>query len=183
MGRRSVKFRAFVVKCINWFYIDFFFLNQVLWMTISRSTKCCPVWQLAWWLPGPLCLVPWTTWACISRAKKPWPTAGAKQGHLTPSLPQPVQFLGSKMHGHACTQYSFQSFNIYFQCCVFWWKSSLMSVLKKREEEKKAEGFQILHLYLSFSSDTMVVKGFRMCIDIEVYLVLLIIAHVTLFEI
>ena len=61
-----------------------------------------------------------------------------------------------------------------------------MPVLKKKkeeEEEKKAEGFQILHLSLLFSSDTMVVKGFRMCIEIEIYLVLLIIAHVTLFEI
>ena len=59
----------------------------------------------------------------------------------------------------------------------------ILSHVSAKKKGKKAEGFQILHLYLSFSSDTMVVKGFRMCIDIEVYLVLLIITHVTLFEI
>ena len=33
---------------------------------------------------------------------------------VTPSLPQPVQFLGWKMHGHACKPYIFRSYNIYF---------------------------------------------------------------------
>jgi len=36
--------------------------------------------------------------------------------HLTPSLPQQVKFLGWKIHGHACKQYVFRSYNIYFQC-------------------------------------------------------------------
>ena len=30
---------------------------------------------------------------------------------LTPSLPQPVQFPGQKMHGRACKQYTFWSYN------------------------------------------------------------------------
>ena len=53
---------------------------------------------------------------------------------LTSSLPQPVIFLGRKLHGHACKQYIFWSYNIYFQCCAFWWKSFHMPVQKKKTE-------------------------------------------------
>ena len=35
---------------------------------------------------------------------------------LTPSLPQPVKFPGSVMHGRACKEYIFRSYNIFFQC-------------------------------------------------------------------
>ena len=38
---------------------------------------------------------------------------------LTPSLPQPVQFLGWMMHGRACKRSIFRSCNIYFQCYAF----------------------------------------------------------------
>ena len=38
---------------------------------------------------------------------------------LTPSLPQPVNFPGRKMHRRACKPYIFRSYNIYFQCCPF----------------------------------------------------------------
>ena len=60
------------------------------------------------------------------------------------------------MHGRACNQYIFRSYNIYFQCYVLWWKSFHMTVRKK---DKNAEGFQISHFYWLFSSDTMAVKG------------------------
>ena len=38
---------------------------------------------------------------------------------LTPSLPQPVKFPSWMMHGHACKQYIFRSYNVYFRCCAF----------------------------------------------------------------
>ena len=53
---------------------------------------------------------------------------------LTPSLPHPVKFLGWKMHGWACKQCIFQSYNNYFQCYAFWWKPFPMQVWKGRQK-------------------------------------------------
>ena len=58
----------------------------------------------------------------------------------TPSLPQPVQFPGWKMHGRAYEQYIFCSYNIYFQCYMFWWKSFHMIMWKIKPET--VQGFK-----------------------------------------
>ena len=71
---------------------------------------------------------------------------------LTPSLSQPVQFPGWKIHGRAYKQCIFRSY-IYSQCCPFWWKSFHMP------ERKRKQGFQISHFYGSFSSDNLAGKG------------------------
>ena len=63
---------------------------------------------------------------------------------LTPSLPQPVKFPGWKMHGHACKQYIFHSYNIYFQCCVFQWKSFHMTEWKLRQKDFRVSNFALL---------------------------------------
>ena len=39
------------------------------------------------------------------------------------------------MHGHACKQYIFWSYNIYFQCLVFSWLSFHMLVQKKKKKK------------------------------------------------
>ena len=63
---------------------------------------------------------------------------------LTPSLPQPVKFLGWKMHRHACKQYILRSYNIYFQCCVFGWKSFHIPVWKRREKQLRFSNIVLL---------------------------------------
>ena len=60
---------------------------------------------------------------------------------LTLSLPQPVKFPGCMMHGRACKQYTFRSYNIYFQCCTFWWRSFHMPVSRRRQ--KRLTGFKL----------------------------------------
>ena len=52
---------------------------------------------------------------------------------LTPSLIQPVKFLGWRMHRHACKQYIFQSHNICFQWYALWWWALHMPMQKRRE--------------------------------------------------
>ena len=60
---------------------------------------------------------------------------------LTPSLPQPVQCPGWKMHGHACKQCIFRSYNsVLWMPCV-WMKillhaSANMPVRKRRQKDK-----------------------------------------------
>ena len=56
---------------------------------------------------------------------------------LTPSLPQPVKFPGWMMQGRACKQYSFRSYDIYFQCYAFWWKSFYLLMPKKQKTKKQ----------------------------------------------
>ena len=77
---------------------------------------------------------------------------------LTPSLPQPVKFPGWKMHGCACKQ------------CIFWsYNTSTFNAMRFDENlftcqcgrKKKAYGFQISHFSWSFSSDIRAVKGLK----------------------
>ena len=78
--------------------------------------------------------------------------------NLTPSLSQLVKYPGWKMHGRACKQSIFRSYN-----------TSIFSAMRldedpftcqrKKKEDKNADGFQISHFYGSFSNDIMAVKG------------------------
>ena len=56
---------------------------------------------------------------------------------LTPSLPQPVQFPGRKMHRRACKQYIFWFYKIYFQGYTLWWKSFHVPVQKKKKKRRQ----------------------------------------------
>ena len=62
---------------------------------------------------------------------------------LTPSLPQPVQFLGWKLYRHACKQYIFQSCNVYFQCYAFWCAFHT-PVWKRRQKGWRVSDFALL---------------------------------------
>ena len=76
---------------------------------------------------------------------------------LTPTLPKTVKFPGSKIHGHTCKQYIFRSFNTFTFNAMHFDENPFMYQCEK--DDKQAEGSQILHLYSSFSSDVMTVKG------------------------
>ena len=52
---------------------------------------------------------------------------------LTPSVPQPVKFLGWKMHAHACKQYIVRSYDA-STFNEFWRKSFHMPVCKRRQK-------------------------------------------------
>ena len=67
---------------------------------------------------------------------------------LTPLLPQPVKYPGWKMHGRACKQYIFRSYNIYFQCYVFQWKSFHRPVRKIRQKQLRV--LNLAHLLVVF---------------------------------
>ena len=56
---------------------------------------------------------------------------------LTASLPQPVKFMGWKVHVHACKHYIFWSCNIYLQCYAFWRNSLQIPMPKKKKKKKK----------------------------------------------
>ena len=55
---------------------------------------------------------------------------------LTPSPPQPVKCPCRKIHGRACKEYIFRSYNSYFQCFAFSWLSFHMPVQKKKKRLK-----------------------------------------------
>ena len=63
---------------------------------------------------------------------------------ITPSLPQPVKFLGWMVHRRACKQYIFRSYNICFKCYAFWWKSFCMPVWKRRQKDWRVSNFALL---------------------------------------
>ena len=67
---------------------------------------------------------------------------------LTPSLPQPVKFLGWnwKLQRHTYKQYIFCTYNIYFQCYIFQWKSIHMpvAVRKRRRKQLRVSNFALL---------------------------------------
>ena len=78
--------------------------------------------------------------------------------HLfNPSLPQPVQFPGWKVHAHACKQYFFGPITNYFQCCAFGREKKSLR-MPSEKEDKKAYEFQFSHFCWLFSSDIMAVK-------------------------
>ena len=70
--------------------------------------------------------------------------------NLTPSLPQPVKFLGRKMQGRACKQCIFRSYNIYFQCFVFRRKSFHVPVRKRRQKQLRLSNFALLLVALKW---------------------------------
>ena len=76
---------------------------------------------------------------------------------LTPSLSQPVKFPGWKVHGCACKQSIFQSYNTSTFTAVCFDETPFTCQCEK--EDKKAEGVQISHFYWSFLSHVMAVKG------------------------
>ena len=63
---------------------------------------------------------------------------------LTPSLPQPVKFPGWMMNGHTCKQYSFRSYNIFFQCYALWWKSFHTPVPKRRQKGSRVSNVTLV---------------------------------------
>ena len=78
---------------------------------------------------------------------------------LTPSLSQPVQFLGRKIHGCACKQYIFWFyFHIYIQCYAFWWKSFHMPA-QKRKQKAKNKNFKFRILIGHFQATSWQWKG------------------------
>ena len=60
------------------------------------------------------------------------------------------------MDAPANTEYIFRSYNIYFQCYAFGFKTFHMPVRKMRQKGLQVSDFALL---LSFSSDSMAVKG------------------------
>ena len=106
-------------KCINCR------VNQpaVLWIDTSAlpCKAACVFWIETWALP---CKPAWhilylhgtCALPCIKPACRVRYCRGSVESSLTPSLPQHVKFSGWKMHGRACKQCIFRSYNIYFQC-------------------------------------------------------------------
>ena len=76
---------------------------------------------------------------------------------LTPSLPQPVNFPGSKKYGRACKQYIFRFYNTSIFSAICFDEDHF--TYQSEKESERAEGFQISYFYWSFSSDTMAVNG------------------------
>ena len=60
------------------------------------------------------------------------------------------------MHGCACKQYIFWSYNICFDATRF---DGDPFTCQCKKEDKKAKGFEIWNFNGSFSNDTMAVKG------------------------
>ena len=62
---------------------------------------------------------------------------------LTPSLLQPVKFPGWKLHGCACKQYIFRSYNIstFSAIYVVWWKSFHTPVRKRKQKGSRVSNF------------------------------------------
>ena len=75
---------------------------------------------------------------------------------LTPSLPQLVKFLGWKMH----TQYISRSHNTSTFSAICFNENLFTCQCKK--EDIKAQGFQILQFFWSFSNVIMAVKGLKL---------------------
>ena len=81
---------------------------------------------------------------------------------------------GWNIHGRACKQYIFRSYNICFQCFAFSWLSFHMPVQKRKRKkkrrrkrkEKEASGFEISHYCLyrfqvtSWASNSVYCPGF-----------------------
>ena len=63
---------------------------------------------------------------------------------LTPSPPHPVIFPGWKMHGRACKEYIFRSYNTYLQYYTFWWRFFDMPVRKRRQKGLRVSNFALL---------------------------------------
>ena len=63
------------------------------------------------------------------------------------------------MHGRACKQYIFRSYNTSIFSAVSFDGDPFTYQCEK--EDKKAEVFQISHIYGSFLNDFMAVKGLR----------------------
>ena len=76
-----------------------------------------------------------------SRTRNPHPIKCICE--LTPSLPQPVKFLGWMIHGRACKQCIFWSYNVYFQFYAFWWRSFHMPVWKRRQKGLRVSNFAL----------------------------------------
>ena len=85
---------------------------------------------------------------------------------LTPSLPQPVKFPGWKMHGCACKQYIFQSYNIYFECYAFWWKSFHVPVWKKKKG-LRVSNFALLWVIFKWNHGSEGVKLPYVCVCVH----------------
>ena len=63
------------------------------------------------------------------------------------------------MHGHACKQYIFRSYNIYFQCYAFWWKSVHMPVRKRRLKSWTISNFSLVLVVFKWHHGSEGVNG------------------------
>ena len=64
--------------------------------------------------------------------------------HIKPFTAPACHFRARTMHGHACRQYFFRSYNIYFQCHAFWLRSFHMPVWKRRQKGSRVSNFTLL---------------------------------------
>ena len=71
------------------------------------------------------------------------PRQGPPLLYLTPSLHQPIKFLGWNMHRCTCKQFIYRSQSIYFQY-VFWWKSFHRTMQKIRWKQLQVSNFTLL---------------------------------------
>ena len=84
---------------------------------------------------------------------------------LTPSLPQPVKCPGWMMHGRACKQCIFWSYNTCFRCCEFWCRSVHMPAKKRRQKALRVWNLELLRVVFKWNHGSEGVKfPVRYCI-------------------
>ena len=84
--------------------------------------------------------------ACSWERQRPCSWIERVRRILTTSLSRHVQFQCKKMHGRACKQSIFRSYNICSQYCVYLWKSFHITARKIRQKQLRVSNFAVLLL-------------------------------------
>ena len=82
-----------------------------------------------------------------------------RQDILTPSLPQPVEFPGWKVHGRTCKQYFSGPITHLLSLSTFWCKSFHIPAQKRRQKGLRISRFALLLAIFKWHHGSEVVNG------------------------